>query len=69
VANGWLVGTIDPPTDPRERPETATLRFRYLQVDLEGVVDSGVSTADLERVPDGRWRIAATPHTAPGRRG
>ena len=68
VANGWLVGTIDPPTDPPERPETGTLRFRYLQVDLNGVIASGHSTADLDRAPDGRWRIAATPHTTPGRR-
>jgi len=68
VTNGWLVGTIDPPTDPRNPPETATLRFHYLQVDLDGVVESGDSTANLERMPDGRWRIAATPHTAPGRR-
>jgi|SRR5882757_2120292 len=60
VATGWLVGTIDPPTDPRQRPETATLRFHYLQVDLDGAVTSGDSTANLERVPDGRRRIAAT---------
>jgi hypothetical protein len=40
------------------------LRFRYLQVNLDGGVDSGDSTADLERLPDGRWRIAAAPHTA-----
>jgi hypothetical protein len=60
VTNGWLVGTIEPP----DHPQTAVLRFRYLQVNLDGGVDSGDSTADLERLPDGRWRIAAAPHTA-----
>jgi len=49
VADGWLAGDLDP---------TGThARFRYLQVGTDGVIDSGESTADVARLPDGRFRL------------
>jgi hypothetical protein len=47
VAEGWLVGTLD----------GSRIRFDYLQVQVDGVVDSGSSVGDVIRLPDGRWRL------------
>jgi len=49
IAEGWLAGTLD--------LATSTARFQYLQVDVDGAVNSGQSTGNIDRLPDGRWRL------------
>ncbi len=49
IAEGWLVGTLD--------AGTLQGRFQYLQVGVDGVVNSGRSTGNIDRLPDGRWRL------------
>jgi hypothetical protein len=47
VAQGWLTGRLSP----------SELRFDYLQVHVDGVVESGRSVGEVSRLPDGRWRL------------
>ena len=47
IKSGWLAGELD-----GER-----LRFRYLQVETDGTVDSGSSTATLTRTSDVGWQL------------
>ncbi|MEV0703936.1 DUF6196 family protein [Saccharopolyspora sp. NPDC050389] len=47
IAEGWLVGTLD----------ASQVRFDYVQVQVDGVVDSGRSVGEVSRLPDGRWRL------------
>jgi hypothetical protein len=49
VAEGWLVGVLD--------PATSRARFRYLQVSVDGEVEAGESTAELARSENGRWQL------------
>ena len=49
VAEGWLVGVLD--------PATSQVRFHYLQVGVDGSVAAGESVADLTRSEDGRWQL------------
>lgn len=46
IADGWLVGTVD--------PGTSEAAFHYLQIGVDGTVDSGHSVAEIRRLPDGR---------------
>jgi hypothetical protein len=43
-----LVGKLNP---------NGSVEFRYVQVDHDGNLDSGVSTGSLIRLPDGRLRL------------
>jgi hypothetical protein len=47
IAEGWLVGTLD----------GSQIRFDYLQVQVDGVVDRGSSVADVVLLPSGRWSL------------
>lgn len=49
VTEGRLIGTID--------SALSHIRFRYLQVDRNGNVDSGESNVDVGRLADGRWSM------------
>ncbi|GAA0898420.1 hypothetical protein GCM10009559_60820 [Pseudonocardia zijingensis] len=49
VAQGWLVGVLD--------PATSKTRFHYLQVSVDGSVEAGESIAELARSEDGRWQL------------
>ncbi|MFI4921881.1 MAG: hypothetical protein ACHQAZ_09615 [Gammaproteobacteria bacterium] len=47
VIDGYLIGQL----------AGATLKFRYVQADVDGNLDAGVSTGDIERLSDGRLRL------------
>lgn len=47
VVDGNLVGLL----------EAATLQFRYVQADIHGNLDAGVSTGIIEHLSDGRLRL------------
>jgi hypothetical protein len=47
IVDGYLIGLQD----------TSNVRFRYVQVDVDGHLDSGVSTGTIERLNDGRLRL------------
>ena len=47
VVDGYLIGRLD----------ADTLKFRYVQADAKGNLDTGVSTGQVERMPDGRLRL------------
>jgi hypothetical protein len=47
VVDGYLIGRLD----------AATLNFRYVQADVDGSLDAGVSVGTVERMPDGRLRL------------
>jgi hypothetical protein len=47
IVDGYLIGLYDAPT----------LQFRYVQADIHGNLDIGVSTGTIERLPDGRFRL------------
>jgi hypothetical protein len=47
VVDGYLIGLR----------HAATLQFRYVQADVHGNLDAGVSTGTIERLPDGRLRL------------
>lgn len=47
VRLGYLVGVISP----------EGLRFRYVQLDMEGRLDGGYSTCEISRTHDGRIRL------------
>jgi hypothetical protein len=47
VLAGYLVGRL----------AGQRLRFRYVQTDVDGALDAGVSDAVVERLPDGRHRL------------
>jgi hypothetical protein len=49
VAEGWLVGVLD--------PATSQVRFHYLQVGVDGRAEAGESIAELSRSEDGRWQL------------
>ena len=47
VVDGYLIGRLD----------AATLKFRYVQADVNGNLDAGVSIGMVERMSDGRLRL------------
>lgn len=47
IVDGYLIGCV----------EGATLQFRYVQADIHGNLDAGVSTGIIEHLPDGRLRL------------
>lgn len=47
VVDGYLIGRLD----------ADTLKFRYVQADVDGNLDAGVSTGTIERMADGRLRL------------
>jgi hypothetical protein len=49
IADGWLAGAMD--------LEASLIRFRYLQLGIDGTIDSGHSTGEIERLSDGRWQL------------
>jgi hypothetical protein len=48
IVEGHLLGAFDGP---------ASLHFCYVQIDRDGRVDAGRSTATIDRLPDDRFRI------------
>jgi hypothetical protein len=49
IVNGYLIGTLD--------SAGTSLRFCYVQIDLHGNVDAGVSTATISHLQDGRCAL------------
>lgn len=49
IQDGWLIGTI--------QADGSTARFNFLQLTRDGLVETGVSTARIRRLTDGRWRL------------
>lgn len=47
IVDGYLIGRL----------EGFTLHFRYVQADLDGRLDAGVSEGALDRLADGRLRL------------
>jgi hypothetical protein len=47
IVDGYLIGLYEAPA----------LQFRYVQADIHGNLDAGVSTGTIERLPDGRLRL------------
>jgi hypothetical protein len=47
IIDGYLVGRLS----------GARIHFRYVQIDVDGRVDAGVSDGHFERLPDGRLRL------------
>jgi hypothetical protein len=47
IVDGYLIGRLD----------GATLKFRYVQADVHGNLDAGVSIGKIERLPGGRLRL------------
>ncbi|MGB6486279.1 MAG: hypothetical protein WBE91_05295 [Steroidobacteraceae bacterium] len=47
IVDGYLIGHL----------EGWSLLFRYVQADLSGRLDAGVSQGELDRLPDGRLRL------------
>ncbi|QEE30215.1 hypothetical protein FTW19_20880 [Terriglobus albidus] len=61
IVDGYLIGTLD--------SAGTSLRFCYVQIDLHGNVDAGVSTATISHLQDGRVRLEESFQwlTRPGR--
>jgi hypothetical protein len=49
IVDGHLVGKLD--------PTGTSLRFCYVQVDLRGNLDAGMSTCTIDEMQDGRLRL------------
>lgn len=47
IVDGYLIGLL----------EGVTLKFRYVQADVHGNLDAGISTGTIERLADGRLRL------------
>jgi hypothetical protein len=47
IVDGYLIGLYEAPA----------LQFRYVQADINGNLDAGVSTGTIERLADGRLRL------------
>lgn len=47
IVDGYLIGLL----------EEARLQFRYVQADIYGNLDAGVSIGTIERLADGRLRL------------
>ncbi len=47
ILDGWLAGTL----------QGGVLSFNYVQVEVSGTVDAGVSAGALSRLPDGRLQL------------